>query len=121
MIKEFTTEQLYDWRAKGVRFIGVSLYRPELMINEDTDEFMVAPFMVIQDAEMFLLEQAKNELSPDVEPPHYLPIDSGEAYEIAAGVSGCMFYFKASASSKSYPSGEFNRDIQNVEKNDKSN
>jgi len=94
MIKEFTTEQLYVWRAQGIRYIGIRLQRPELLIDEETDEFMVMPFTALQDAEMFLSGQTGEPASLD-DAPHYFPIDSGEAYEIAAGVSGCKFYVKS--------------------------
>ena len=90
-MKEFNTEQLFEWRNSGVQYIGIHHYIPELTADEEISEFIVTPFLALEDAQAFLSEKIDPAYSEEKNAAFFF-IDSSEAFEIATGVSTFKFY-----------------------------
>ena len=90
-MKEFNTEQLFEWRNNGVQYIGIHHYVPELTADDEISEFLVTPFLALEDAQAFLNEKIDPSYSEEKNAAFFF-IDSSEAFEIATGVSTSKFY-----------------------------
>ena len=93
-MKEFNTEKLFEWRNSGVQYIGIHHYVPVLTADEEISEFMVTPFLALEDAQAFLNEKIGTTYSEEKNAAFFF-IDSSEAFEIATGMSTSKFYVSA--------------------------
>ena len=90
-MKEFNIDKLFEWRGNGVQYIGIHHYVPELSVNDEISEFIVIPFLALEDAQAFLSDKL-NTLNIEEKNAAFFYIDSSEAFEIATGMGTSKFY-----------------------------
>jgi hypothetical protein len=87
-MKEFTPEILFEWVNAGMGYLVVKTHTPELVIDEEVTEFIVAPLQTLADVNELVAPGNEQEDTTCFE------IHSAEAYEVATGVIGCKFYVR---------------------------
>ena len=90
---EFDRGILEALQNAGVTYLITQKHSPELKVDEDVGEFILHPFVNLQNAELFLKGNMKGKYEDQQDFVLY-PITDEEVFEMADGVFGCVFWLK---------------------------